>query len=57
MTTTRESLNLYGGPAKQFRQLREEIAEARGYDVPEDVQKPRVFEHLLEHYDGPYLEE
>jgi len=52
MATERETIALYGGQARRFRELREELAEELGYEPT----KPRVVGHLLEHYDGPHSE-
>jgi len=49
----REDLTLYGGQAERFRDLREELERRLGYEPT----KPRTLGHLLEHYDGPLLDE
>jgi len=51
MAVKNESLKLHGGQARRFRELREELEEELGYQP----RKTRVFDHLLEHYDGPHL--
>jgi len=53
MATQNEPLKLHGGQARQFRRLREDLTEQLGYEP----RKTRVFDHLLEHYDGPLLDE
>lgn len=50
MTKPRENIDLYGGQAERFRELREALAEDLGYEPT----KPRVVGHLIEHYDGPF---
>jgi hypothetical protein len=52
MATENEPLKLHGGQARQFRKLRDALEEELGYRP----RKTRVFDHLLEHYDGPHLE-
>jgi len=51
MATENESIKLHGGQARRFRELRDELEDQLGYEPT----KPRVFGHLLEHYDGPHL--
>ncbi len=53
MAARKEPLTLYGGEAKKAREIRRQLAESRGYDGPDDVARPDVFKHLLQHYDGP----
>lgn len=53
MATERESIDLYSGQARRFRELRDGLEQELGYQPT----KPRVVGHLLEHYDGPLLEE
>lgn len=50
MATERENIDLHGGQAKRFREIREALADDLGYQPT----KPRVVGHLLEHYDGPH---
>jgi len=52
MAQKNEPLKLHGGQARQFRKLRKELGEELGYEP----RKTRVFDHLLEHYDGPHLD-
>jgi len=52
MATERENVDLYGGQARRFRDLRDALEEDLGYEPS----KPRVVGHLLEHYDGPHLD-
>lgn len=52
MATENEHLKLYGGQARRFRKLRDELEEELGYEPT----NPRVLGHLLEHYDGPHLD-
>jgi hypothetical protein len=52
MATKRENIDLYGGQARRFEQLRDELEEELGYRPT----KPRTVGHLLEHYDGPLLD-
>lgn len=52
MATQNEPLKLHGGQARQFRQLRDALEEELGYRP----RKTRVFDHMLEHYDGPHLD-
>jgi len=53
MTTQREDVALYGGKAEVFRELQDELEDRTGYEPT----KPEVVGHLIEHYDGPLLEE
>lgn len=53
MTKPRENIDLYGGQAERFRELRDDLEARLGYEPT----KPRVIGHLLEHYDGPLLDE
>jgi len=53
MAVENENLKLHGGQARQFRRLQEELEDELGYEP----RKTRVFDHLLEHYDGPLLDD
>ena len=53
MATEREDIALYGGQARRFRELRDELTGELGYEPT----NPRTIGHLLEHYDGPLLDE
>jgi hypothetical protein len=53
MTQPREDVSMYGGLAEQFRELREELEEDLGYQPT----KTRTMSHLIEHYDGPLLDD
>lgn len=53
MATESESIKLHGGQARRFRELREDLEEELGYTPT----RPRVIGHLLEHYDGPLLDD
>mgnify|MGYP006288897427 CR=1 FL=1 len=52
MPSSRESVDLYGGKARRFRELQDELEEELGYRPT----KPETIGHLFEHYDGPLLE-
>jgi len=52
MATERENIDLHGGQAQRFRDLRDALEDDLGYRPT----KPRVVGHLLEHYDGPHLD-
>jgi hypothetical protein len=51
MAKKRENLDLYGGQAELFRELKDELADELGYQPT----NPRTLGHLIEHYDGPLL--
>jgi len=53
MTTQREDVALYGGKAEVFRELQEELEDRLGYRPT----KPETVGHLIEHYDGPLLDD
>jgi len=53
MATEREDVALYGGKAEVFRALRDELEDRLGYRPT----KPETVGHLIEHYDGPLLDE
>lgn len=52
MATKNEPLKLHGGQGRQFRKLRDAFEKELGYRP----RKTRVFDHLLEHYGGPHLD-
>lgn len=49
MATSNEHIQLTGGLARVHRDLREELSDELGYKP----NHPRVYSHLIEHYDGP----
>jgi len=53
MTTQREDVALYGGKAEVFRELQDELEDRLGYRPT----KPETIGHLIEHYDGPLLDD
>jgi hypothetical protein len=53
MATEREDVALYGGKAEVFRTLRGELEDRLGYRPT----KPETVGHLIEHYDGPLLDD
>jgi len=53
MPKQRENLAIHGGRADRFREIHEELEEMLGYEVP----KTRALGHLLEHYEGPLLDD
>jgi hypothetical protein len=53
MATENEHIHLRGGQARRFRQLKHELEERLGYEPT----KTRVAGHLLEHYEGPLLDD
>jgi hypothetical protein len=49
MATENEHIQLAGGLARVHREFRDDLADHLGYEPTH----PRVYDHLLEHYDGP----
>ena len=49
MARQNEHIQLAGGLARVHRKLRDNLADELGYEPTH----PRVYDHLLEHYDGP----
>lgn len=46
-------VQLHGGQARRFEQLKDDLEEKLGWEPT----NTRVAGHLLEHYDGPLLED
>ena len=53
MAKKRETVNLYGGKADRFRELKADLKDELGYEPT----KPEVFAHLLYHYEGDLLDD
>lgn len=53
MAVENESIKLYGGQARKFRELKDQLELRLGYEPT----NARTVGHLLEHYDGPLLDE
>ena len=53
MAAERESIDLYSGQARRFRELKKDLETELGYEPT----NTRVVDHLFEHYDGPFLDE
>lgn len=49
MATENEHIQLAGGLARVHRDAREQLKDHLGYEPTQ----PRVYDHILEHYDGP----
>jgi len=53
MATESEHVQMHGGQARQFRKLADDLEGKLGYEPT----NTRVLGHLLEHYDGPLLDD